>query len=160
MKFDDFFGMQDQIYIPPTHCLTAAADTSVKEARLVSPLEANTVVNNWWTILNPRGEARVWQADLCASELPAGQSHQFCIFAIFASAWRCFSNLPVFLLHTVSSVPCSRLSANTFTFLVLLSNKRGGMSVGLCTLTKTNISLDSTLYLSRLGHYPPSHSAG
>lgn len=32
--------------------------------------------------------------------------------------------------------PCSLLSANTFTFLVLLSNKRGGMSGGLLPLLK------------------------
>lgn len=63
---------------------------------------------------------------------PPRQSHQFCIFV---SAWRCFFYPPSpRACHYI--YPCSLLSANTFTFLVLLSNKRGGMSGGLLPLLK------------------------
>ena len=56
---------------------------------------------------------------------PPCQSHQFCILL---GAWRCFSTLRPPACHYI--YPCSLLSANTFTLLVLLSNKRGGMSWG------------------------------
>ncbi|MEQ2221879.1 hypothetical protein ILYODFUR_020187 [Ilyodon furcidens] len=49
------------------------------------------------------------------------------------------------------------LSANTFTFLVLLSHKKGGMSGGLSPVTKTNISesLQSLMSHPALPGSPP-----
>lgn len=61
-------------------------------------------------------------------------SHQFSfLHQVSPTAWRCFCLLQ---LCIPVIYPCVLLSANTFTFLVLLSNKRGGMRGDLLTLLK------------------------
>lgn len=58
--------------------------------------------------------------------------------------------------------PCSLLSANTFTFLVLLSNKRGGSSGGLLTLlkqTSMNSHRQGVTLLPAQPVHPPTHTA-
>lgn len=61
-------------------------------------------------------------------------SHQFSfLHQVSPTAWRCFCLLQ---LCIPVIYPCTLLSANTFTFLVLLSNKRGGMRRDLLTLLK------------------------
>lgn len=81
---------------------------------------------------------------------PPCHSHLLCIVV---SAWRCFFTLglpaPCHYIY-----PCSLLSANTFTFLVLLSNKIGGVSGGLLPLLK-----QTSMNSSRWGVTPPPPSS-
>lgn len=121
----DNFGMQDKIYIPQQKKRQRQTHQSRKHDCF--PFGSNTVVNNWWTILNPRGEleydkqiyARVSfcraRAIINSASLPEPLGASLNPVSLFAR-------------HVAR--PVTLLSARTFTFLVLLGNKRGGMSGG------------------------------
>lgn len=78
------------------------------------------------------------------SILYSSSSHSQCpeMFLYPPSPWTC---------HYI--YPCSLLSANTFTFLVLPSNKRGGMSWDLLPLRK-----QTSMSSSHSGVTPPTNS--
>lgn len=84
--------------------------------------------------MKPKGRSRVWQIDLCMGEHDRTTAINSLFFIksvpqpgdVFVSSSSAY----------LSFIPAPLLSANTFTFLVLLSNKRGGMRGDLLTLLK------------------------
>lgn len=119
----------------PTPLCVILAERRVKEAQLVSPYQANSGKQPIEKYETKRAEAEYDEQIYAWVNSTAPQP------SILQSSSSLSQGLEMFLYppshRTCRCIyPSSLLSANTFTFLVLLCNKRGGMSRDLLTLLK------------------------